>query len=245
MYWMQYIEIMYPYLEFTKSISVGDIDAYIEYLPKLSNSFFTLNHLNYSRWTVQYHNNLLLLKKVIDLLSTKRTSKAFSCFPIDLTSEQTINNDAANQRSGISSLTNSIPAPQRLVGSHYLRMWLNVIIEDNACVTKLKDMIKWNLNPFNREDKGHLFNLATGKSVSKETENFFLNIVKIGNSERTKFIDDCIEFPARFHKKIKQQVLKMFATENGRIEVTRKDRKLTDTCLIRDLFGSILYISLE
>ena len=95
------------------------------------------------------------------------------------------------------------------------------------------------------EDEEHLFNLATGKSVSKETENFFLNIVKIGNSERTKFIDDCIEFPARFHKKIKQQVLKMFATENGRIEVTRKDRKLTDTCLIRDLFGSILYISLE
>ena len=76
-------------------------------------------------------------------------------------------------------------------------------------------MIKEDLNPFNMEDKEHLFNLATGKSVSKETEDFLLNIVKIGNAERTRIIDDCIECPARFHEKIKQPVLKTFATENG------------------------------
>ena len=63
MFWMQYVEMMHLYREFTRSIRVGDIDAYIECLPKLSNYFFTLNHSNYSRWTVQYHNNLLLLEK--------------------------------------------------------------------------------------------------------------------------------------------------------------------------------------
>ena len=138
------------------------------------------------------------------MFSIRRTSKAFSGSPIDLTLEQTINNDAASQRSGISSLTNSISARQRWAESHYLRMSIindvleevgmkrkeditfklrpNVIKKDNACVTKLKNMIKENLNPFNMEDKEHLFNLATGKSVSKETENFLLNIVKIGNA---------------------------------------------------------------
>ena len=68
----------------------------------------------------------------------------------------------------------------------------NVIEKDNACVTKLKDLIKENLNPFNKEDKECLLNLAMGKSVSKETENIFLNIIKIGNAERIKSIDDCI-----------------------------------------------------
>ena len=106
-------------------------------------------------------------------------------------------------------------------------------------------MMKEDLNPFNMEDKKHIFNLATGTSVSKETENFLLNIVKIGNAEQTMIFDDCIECPARFHKKIKQQVLKMFAIENGRMKVTVKDGKLSETCLIRDLFCSILYISSE
>ena len=57
------------------------------------------------------------------------------------------------------------------------------------------------------EDEEHLFNLATGKSVSRETENLFLDIVKIGNLERTKLIDGCIKCPTRFHERIKQQTL--------------------------------------
>ena len=59
MFWMQYIEIIRLYREFTRSMRIGDLDSYISCLPKLSNYFFALNHPNYARWTVQYHNNLL------------------------------------------------------------------------------------------------------------------------------------------------------------------------------------------
>ena len=109
--------MIHLYREFTRSVRVGDIDAYIRCLPKLANYFFALNHPNYARWLVQYHNNLLLLQDTHPevyaefqrgLFSIRRTSKPFSGSPIDLTLEQTINNDAASQRSGISSLTNSI-----------------------------------------------------------------------------------------------------------------------------------------
>ena len=62
MLWMQYIDMIHLYREFTRSVRVGDIDAYIRCLPKLANYFFALNHPNYARWLVQYHNNLLLLQ---------------------------------------------------------------------------------------------------------------------------------------------------------------------------------------
>ena len=104
---------------------------------------------------MQYHNDLLLLEKIdpgvydefkMGLFSTKRTSKAFSGSPIDLTLEQTINNDAASQRSGISSLTNSISARQRWAESHYLRMSIiNDVLEEVGM--KRKEDITFKLCP--------------------------------------------------------------------------------------------------
>ena len=72
--------------------------------------------------------------------------------------------------------------------------------QDNESVSKLRKMIKENLNPFNLKDKEHLFNIATGKSVCKETEDF---LGEIGNAELVKFIKECIESPERFEKRIK------------------------------------------
>ena len=120
----------------------------------------------------------------------------------------------------------------------------DVIRKDNECVSKLRQMIKENLNPFNLEDKEHLFNIATGKSVTKETEDFLLHVVEIGNAARITFINECIKNPERFGKPIQAQKLKTFATESGKKKLGSKDSKLAQTCLIRDLFGSILYISL-
>ena len=48
-----------------------------------------------------------------DLFSIHRTEKSFSGSAIDLTLEQTINADAANQKKGITSIINSIGARQR------------------------------------------------------------------------------------------------------------------------------------
>ena len=51
-----------------------------------------------------------------------RTSNSSSRSPIDLALEQTINADATIQKTGISSLTNSVSARQQWVESHLLRM---------------------------------------------------------------------------------------------------------------------------
>ena len=47
------------------------------------------------------------------------------------------------------------------------------------------------VNPFEMTGESPLFNIATGKSVVSETENFLLNINVVGDRERNKFIDEC------------------------------------------------------
>ena len=77
--------------------------------------FFALNYPDRARWTVKYHNSLLTLEETHpeifreyqdDMLSINITTKPFSGNPIDLTLEQTVNDAAANQRTGIASMTN-------------------------------------------------------------------------------------------------------------------------------------------
>ena len=130
-FWMGYIEMLHLYHEFSRSFRNGDLDLYIYCLPHLASYFFSFNHQNYSRWLVCYHENLLKLQKTHPevyndfrkgCFSLKRTSKSFLRLPIDLTLEQTINADAACQRTGVVALTNSISARQRWAQSHSLRV---------------------------------------------------------------------------------------------------------------------------
>ena len=57
-----------------------------------------------------------------DCFGIKRTKKDISRLPVDLTLEQTVNADAASQKTGISYFTNSISARQRWADSHFVRM---------------------------------------------------------------------------------------------------------------------------
>ncbi len=59
-FWFKYIKMMHPYYKYSQSIRVGDLDAYIACLLKITDHF-ALNHPNYARWTVKYHDNLLRL----------------------------------------------------------------------------------------------------------------------------------------------------------------------------------------
>ena len=120
------------------------------------------------------------------------------------------------------------------------------IKKDNECMNKLLDIIQDNLNPFHQDiDHSRLYNIATGKSVKKETEEFLLNVTSIGNDLREKFIVECIADPSRFEKRISKVKLHTFATEVGRKKILNKDGKLIETCLLRDLFGSVLFLSLQ
>ena len=51
--------------------------------------------------------------------------------------------------------------------------------------------------------------------------------------------------PTRFNKSIKRQTIHSFATEGGTKNIKVGDCKIISACLIRDLFSSILFLSLE
>ena len=122
--------MVHTYNDFSRAIRSGDPDIYIvTTLTKITNYSFALNHPNYARWAVKYHDNLLRLSETHPEVyedfkhgwfGIKRTSKSFSRGPIDLTLEQTINADAARQRMGIAYLKNSISGRQRWVESNFL-----------------------------------------------------------------------------------------------------------------------------
>ena len=58
-YWMQYIEMVHLYHDLSRSVRESDLDLFIHIIPKISCFFFAFNQLNYAKWMVQYHNNLL------------------------------------------------------------------------------------------------------------------------------------------------------------------------------------------
>ena len=62
------------------------------------------------------------------------------------------------------------------------------------------NMIKETMNPFADDiDKEHLFNIASSKAASPDTESFLLNIVSTGNKARDKFINECAHDPSRYY----------------------------------------------
>ena len=103
---------------------------------------------------------------------------------------------------------------------------------------QILDVIKANMNPFGAINPLYLFNITTSKSVSQKTEEFLLNISKIGEEERKKFILECIKDPTRINKSIKCQTIYLFATEAGTKNIKVSDGKIISACLIRDFFSS-------
>ena len=81
------------------------------------------------------------------------------------------------------------------------------IKNDNICLGQILDMIKANMNSFGTINPLYLCNIATGKSVSQKNDEFLLNISKIGEEERNKFVMECIEDPSRFNKPTKRQTI--------------------------------------
>jgi hypothetical protein len=202
------------------------------------------------------------------LFGIKRTEKSFSRSPIDLTLEQTINADASSQKTGITNLTNSIAARQRWADSHFLRTEIisevmqdlsldqkedvsrdlkpNRIEKDNLDLDRLMTTIVETTNPFDDKlEKDKLFNISTGRAASEETSAFLLNVNNIGEKARIEFIEKTIESPKRFEESIKRQKLKTFSSEVPKRQVIGNDNKIKAVTMMRDLFGSVLYLSLE
>ena len=134
--------------------------------------------------------------------------------------EQTVNADAASQKTGIPYFTNSISARQRWADSHFVRMEVlsevlnkldmttkedvsqdlkpNRIMKNTRDLEKILRSIQENMNPFSEEvNKDIPFNIDTGKSTKQETAEFLLNVKKIGQKAREVFIIQCIKEPKR------------------------------------------------
>ena len=107
-------------------------------------------------------------------------------------------------------------------------------------------MVKETMNPFNIEiDPEQLYDIGTGKAASEKTVQFLLNVAEIGKKRRCQFINECIEDPSRFERRIQQEKVYTFASEVGKRKLQGSDGKVVAACLVRDLFGSILYHSLK
>ena len=48
-YWMGYVNMLYLYNKFSRSIRTGGLNLYIHCLQQMTALFFTFNHQNYSR----------------------------------------------------------------------------------------------------------------------------------------------------------------------------------------------------
>ena len=195
-YWMGYVDMLHLYHEFSRSIRTGDLDLYIYCLQRMTALFFTFNHQNYSRWLTVYHKLLKLKNSHADIyeefengcFSLKRTSKPFSGISVDLTLEQTINADAACQRSSTILLTNSMSAQQRWAQSHLIRtsilpklfvelqmankediseeLKLHRVKQNCHHLEKIISSIIDTMNPFaSTIEKKHLLNIANGKAA--------------------------------------------------------------------------------
>ena len=243
---------------------------------KFASLLFALNHQNYALWLVRYHDNLLKLRETYPevykdfqekCFAIKRTQKDFSALPIDLTLEQTITADAASQKSGIISLTNSIGARQRWARSHFLRTKIISYVFEKVGMSEKEDVtqdlrpdqmkknkkhlqnsietLQENMNPFRESiDKESSFIIGSGKAALTQTAVFLLSIMEKGWVNHGKFIQECIDQPKRFEDKITRNKLLRFASE-GKPYRLRSDNKVASVQIVRDLFGSIPFLSLQ
>ena len=201
------------------------------------------------------------------LFGVKQTAKPFSSTSIDLTFEPTINVDASSQRFGITSMTSSISTRQRRAESHFLRttiissllhmlnlkknkdvshyLRLGVMVKDNKLLHKVIDLLCAMMNPFDPADKKRLYNIATGKPASADTENFLLSVNVTGEIAKKSFIKECIKRPEKSEEKILKHKRQTFETELGRKKSQKSNGKVVTACFVCDLFGSLLCLSLQ
>lgn len=269
-----YLRLIELYQHLERALRTSDVSLYNYATHEICALFFTFNHQNYARWLTRNHDNFinmetshpgLLEEFECGALSIRRTAKNFSRSPIDLTLEQTINANAANRLTGITSFTNSITARQRWSETHtartaiitnFLEFVQLVKFDENSespyqsnvfsqQVKKFIEHVRGNINPFSDDiNPEELFNLSSGKAASSETAEFLLNVLSIGKKQRDEFINHCVADRHRFNKPIKRNVVKTFATENAKREKSAK--KISDDVDVeRNVLGNVLCLAVE
>lgn len=98
-----YIQFIKYFLMLECSVRLNDIYLLQYALSEINCIYFALNHQNYARLSLWYENNLRNVENTHPslrdslIIGVKRTVKAFSRAPVDLTIEQTINAEASRR----------------------------------------------------------------------------------------------------------------------------------------------------
>lgn len=270
---LMYVSFIELYQLFEYAIRCCDFNLYVYVASKMCPLFFALSHQNYARWLTRNVDDLInietthpeLLQEFQNgALSIRRTTKNFCRSPVDLTLEQTINANAANKLTGISSFTNSIYARQRWSETHSIRtriishlldsLNLNKISEGtdqyqskvfNRQLQKFLDEIGKNIDPFCKDiNPNKLFNLTSGMATSDDTAEFLTSVELNGMKQMKEFIKACHEDSSRFEQPIKRNTVKNFAAEKPNTK--RKLHKRDDEAkLERNILGKVLCFAMN
>ena len=274
-YWIMYMDLVELHQLFSHATRTNDLDLFIYCLGEMCSMFFATNHPNYARYTVRYRLNLMNIESthpgaretlLAGGLSVRRSSKAFTRTPVDLTLEQTVNADAASRMTGIAAFTQNLNARRRWMITHSIRSAIlgylfdmagmrkkedftqelihHHIARDNSDVEKIITGIKDTLNPFSgaAQDR-NLYCLSTGKAASENVKTELLHCVETGKKKCQEFTDGCFANPARFEQPIPRQKVKNFSTDAVKVKITTKDKKIKELQGTQDLFGRLLYLA--
>lgn len=271
---MIYVWLIELYQLHERAIRTSDLNLYIYAGYEMCALFFTFNHQNYARWLSKNLDDLMNIEQThpnlsqefhTGALSIRRTNKNFCRSAIDLTLEQTINANAANKLTGISSFTNSINARKRWSETHSIRksiithllesLELNIVNDCteseyqskvfNEQLRKFTEEVSKNINPFSSDiNKAKLFNLSSGKAASDETAEFLLNVQSLGRTQMNTFITECVIDKNRFDRPIKRNCIKSFVSERTKSKNT-KIQHIHETRTERNILGQVLLLALN
>ena len=81
--------------------------------------------------------------------------------------------------------------------------------------------------------------------MTHEISASLLKVCEIGETARLGFIKECNEDPSRFEKPIKRCNIKTFQDATKKYKVRGQNEKTEAVAMVRDLFGSALFLSLQ
>lgn len=276
-FWAIYIFLINRvHREVKRCVKMNDVDGYINAFPAMLDVFFALNRPNYARWGTLFLQKLVSadpqLRKILadGAFSIRRTTKQYSRSAVDISLEQTVNRDASSSLRGIVAFRKSESAirrwsltmSERAMAMTELRTFAGLevgesataqchpsrIKKDNGQMQGLGQTIEEFCNPFGNNAPTSLVNLATGRAATKVTEQYLLQTMKRGQTEREKFREEWNKDSTRFLRPLKRLRVNNFAAE---IENKKKKKTqglhnvISSAESLRDTFIRIIIVLSE
>ncbi|KAK4309970.1 hypothetical protein Pmani_018437 [Petrolisthes manimaculis] len=276
-FWAIYIFLINRvHREVQRCVKMNDVDGYINVFPAMLNVFFALNRPNYARWGTLFLQQLRSadpqLHKILadGAFSIRRTTKQYSRSAVDISLEQTVNRDALSSLRGIVAFRNSESAvrrwsltqSQRAMAMTELRTFAGLevgesaiaqclpsrIKKDNSQMRGLGQKIEEFCNPFGNNAPTTLVNLATGRAATKTTEEYLVQTMMRGQTDRDKFLDEWNKDSTRFLKPLKRLRVNNFASKTK----NKKEKKargvqdvISNAASLKDTFIRIIVVVSE